>query len=393
MRSAGVPRVCGVAVAAMGGSGCRGHGRVGGGGPLRPGAGGGPGAGQVGWAVPARSPMTAAASRWARGTLYALSRSGSAASSSAARARATLGDVVGGGGGAQEGGFGAAGAPRAVREPAERQPQVAYGPVGVQVEDGGGGDQGEGVRGAVAGLAVRGGQPGGRGGQRDGGDQLAGLDDGVQFGVVAGQPVEIGGGHRPFTVRAVEFHVRVEGGEGDGEVGGVGGDAQVRVAEHGVVAVDAVAGAAAAAGGALVARLGEVLEVGAAGALEEVAPGGGGVAELAGGAGEQGAGHGGVAGADEGVRGEVAVADGGADAQGPVGQFLDRVEGQAGDVDEGLGGLDAELHQVHEVGAAREVAGAGVRGVGGGRLLDGAGADVREGLHRITSSTAWTMFG
>ncbi|OSY50702.1 hypothetical protein BG846_03678 [Streptomyces fradiae ATCC 10745 = DSM 40063] len=303
------------------------------------------------------------------------------------------GDVRGGGRGAPQGLLGAAGAPRPVREPAEGQAQPADGAVGGEVEDGGDGDEGEGVGGAVAGLAVRGGQPGGGGGQGHGGDEFAGRHDGVPLGAVAGEPVELGRGHGAFAVRAGQLDVGVEGGEGDGEVRGVGGDAPGGVAEDGVVAVDAVAGAAAAAGGALAAGLGEVLEVGAAGALEEVAAGGGRVAELGGGAGEQGAGDGGVAGPYQGVRGEVAVADGGARAQPAVGQLLDGVERQAGDVDEGVGGLDAQLHQVDQVGAAGEVAGAGAAGVGGRRLLDGAGADVREGLHRITSSTARTMFG
>ena len=73
---------------------------------------------------------------------------------------------------------------------------------------------------------------------------------------------------------------------------------------------------AAAAGLALVAGRRDVLEVDAAGALQRVAAGGGHVAQLAGGAGEQGLGEHRVALADPAVGRELAVGDGGADAAG-----------------------------------------------------------------------------
>ena len=87
----------------------------------------------------------------------------------------------------------------------------------------------------------------------------------------------------------------VEGGQRDRHVRGLGGDAVRGVAQYGEVAVGAVAGRAAGARGALVAGLGDVLEVGAAGALEQVAAGGRGVAQLPRGAGQQRLGQDGVA--------------------------------------------------------------------------------------------------
>ena len=91
------------------------------------------------------------------------------------------------------------------------------------------------------------------------------------------------------------------------------------------------------------------------------------------------------------MRGEVGVADGGADAQRPCARLLDRVVGEAGDVDEPLRLGHAELHQVDEVGAAAEVGGAVRRGLDrGGRV---AGPLVRERLHATVSAIAATMFG
>ena len=98
-----------------------------------------------------------------------------------------------------------------------------------------------------------------------------------------------------------------------------------------------------------------------------------------------------VALADQRVRGEVGVADGGADAQLAVLRLLDRVEREPGHVDEPLRLGDAELHQVDEVRAAAEER----RAVGTGR--DGrsgvARALVGERLHAMVSAIAATMLG
>src|SRR5690606_17834957 len=97
---------------------------------------------------------------------------------------------------------------------------------------------------------------------------------------------------------------------------------------------------------------------------------------------------------------EVAVGDGGADDERPVGVPLDPVVGEARDVHELGGRLDAEPHQVHEVRAAAEVAGAVL--VPGERVLGTGGALVGERPHDsapsadrpfATSRSAATMPG
>ncbi len=81
-----------------------------------------------------------------------------------------------------------------------------------------------------------------------------------------------------------------------------------------MVAVEALDGGTAAARSALVARgKGGVHEVVAAGALEQVAAGGGHVAELWGGSAEKGLREERIVGADDFVVGEIAVADSGSD--------------------------------------------------------------------------------
>jgi hypothetical protein len=93
------------------------------------------------------------------------------------------------------------------------------------------------------------------------------------------------------------------------------------------------------------------------------------------------------------VRGEVAVADGGADAQPAAGQLLDVVVRQSGDVDEDVRALDAELHEVDEVRPAAEVAGARSGRVEERERAGGVpGALVGERLHPAASEMAGTMF-
>ena len=66
-------------------------------------------------------------------------------------------------------------------------------------------------------------------------------------------------------------HDGVQGRKRDAHVGGVRGDAALRGAEHGVVAIEAVSRVAALAGRAFVAARGIVVEIEAAGALHEIA--------------------------------------------------------------------------------------------------------------------------
>lgn len=94
-----------------------------------------------------------------------------------------------------------------------------------------------------------------------------------------------------------------------------------------------------------------------------------------------------------GVGGEVAVADGGADPQAAVRGADHPVQGQLGDVDEKARFLDAEFHEVDEVGPAAQEAGSGALraepyGFGGG-----GGSLIAERFHGVTSSMASTIRG
>src|SRR5205823_10357393 len=98
--------------------------------------------------------------------------------------------------------------------------------------------------------------------------------------VVAVRDVEVADGDLAFALRALRVDHRVERGEGDAHVGRVRGDALVTGPQDGVAAVVAVEGRTARPRLALVARPGGVAEVGAAGALEQVAADGGHVPQL-----------------------------------------------------------------------------------------------------------------
>src|SRR5690606_10496989 len=110
------------------------------------------------------------------------------------------------------------------------------------------------------------------------------LEDSVALGLVAGQAVQLRDRYPRLAPRAEHDHGGVQGGQRYGHVGGVGGDARVGGAEDRVVAGGSAERRAAAARGALVAGGGGVLEVDAAGALQQVPAGGGGIAQLARGA-------------------------------------------------------------------------------------------------------------
>jgi hypothetical protein len=166
--------------------------------------------------------------------------------------------------------------------------------------------------------------------------------------------------------------------------------ASLGVAEDREVAVLALDRRAAGARPALVARLRDVLEVGAARALQQVAGDRGEVAQLPGRARQQRLGEQRVLAADERIGGQVAVAHRAADAQPAVGCALDRGVRQARDVDEVRGPLDAQPHEVDQVGATAEVADLRPRrcrhrGGGVGRALVG------ELPHRAACSIAATI--
>ena len=294
---------------------------------------------------------------------------------------------------AGDGGFGGFDAPGFMCDAADGNAAGA-----VWTDDGGNGDEGEGVGGAVADFQIDVPAFNGRG-EGDGGDQFSRGEDGIELGLGAGEAMEVEDGDLAGGGVGLDgVDGGVEDAHGDGHVAGVGGDAGSADADDGVLAAETVECGAAGAGGAFVAWLVGIVKVGAAGALEEIACGGGHVAELAAGSGDEGAGEDGVVAADAVMGSEVGIADEGADAEAAIGGVFDFVEGEAVDVDEVRRGLDLQLHEVEQIGAAGDESGAGVAcggggGLcgGGGGLCGGGGALEGEGFHTTPSFATSVM--
>ena len=170
-------------------------------------------------------------------------------------------------------------APRLVRQATKCQPGTAHTAIR-RVDDGRNRNRGEGVRGPVAHLAVdlharR------RWRQRDGGDEFARLKGGFNVRCVAGQAIKVGNrDHAPHGRRGDRFDPGVQRPHRHGHVGRVDRDALITGPQHGVQAVETPDGGTARAGLAFVAGLGRVVKVITARALQQVAPGGGLVAQL-----------------------------------------------------------------------------------------------------------------
>ena len=247
-------------------------------------------------------------------------------------------------------------------------------------------DEREGVGRAVAHLAVvRVGRERKRR-QVDGGEQLAVFQHRVTLWLVARQAVEVHERDRPFPLRPQHAHTGIECGQRDRHVRGMRGDARLRCSKDREFAVIALARGTAAARHTLVAGLGDVLEVDAARALQQVTPGGGQVTELARGAREQRLGEQGIAGANRAIGREIAVAHHCPDTHASTGERFDAVIGQAGDIDQQIRLPHPQPHMVDEVRPSGEED--PVRRLGEER--DGAGgvrwAFVAEGIHRRASS-------
>ena len=164
--------------------------------------------------------------------------------------------------------------------------------------------------------------------QGDRGDQRAGRQRRLQLRRVTDGQVELRQRQLARTVERLVAHDRVERGQRDRHVRGMGGHAVTRPAEDRVVVVLAVDRGTTAAGGALVARLRGVGEVAAAGALQQVPADRGHVAQLSRRAGEHGLAQRRVAAPHLGMGGEVAVGRRRADDEPAVGASRDPVERQ-----------------------------------------------------------------
>lgn len=148
-------------------------------------------------------------------------------------------------------------------------------------------DQREGIGGAVAHLVVDV-RATHRLGQRHRRDQLTRLQHGLYVRRLTWQPVEVGDRNAPHrAVRPYRFHRRIERAHRHGHVARMGGDACLAHAHDRMLAAESTDCRAAATGLAFVARLVGVVEIGATGALEQIARGRRLVAQLARGAREQ----------------------------------------------------------------------------------------------------------
>jgi len=196
-----------------------------------------------------------------------------------------------------------------------------------------------------------------------------------------------------FARRSDDAHNCVERSKRHRHVRWMRGDAVLRVTDDREVAMLALACGTAGAWLALVARLRHVLEVGATRSLEQVAARRREVPQLTGCPGEQRFRERRVEGAHAPVGGEVAVPNSRADAKAAVVSRVDPVVRQARDVDQQVGRLDAEPHEIDEIRASAQELRAGCRRErrNGAALV--TRALVTERLQRDTSSIAATMFG
>jgi hypothetical protein len=256
----------------------------------------------------------------------------------------------------------------------------------------------------VAYLEVMGSAQRGRDRDLDSDDQLAGLQREFEMGRVARQQEEVL--RRDLASRAVlHIHDGVEGDQRHREVAGMGGDAGVADAEHGVAAVDALHRRAAGAGVPLVAvGIGvRLAEVAAAGPLQQVAADSRHVAELLRRASPERLRQNGEGLADQRVVGDLAHPCQRPDADA---RLVDLDAGQprkTGDVHERRRRLDPALHEVEHRRPAGEEARAGLAGDGPHRIGDRGGPQVPEAVHgaapiglaiaMAASRTAATMFG
>src|SRR5580704_8485182 len=166
----------------------------------------------------------------------------------------------------------------------------------------------------------------------------------------------------------------------DRHIGWVCGNALVAGTEHGMHSVEAAERRAARARVALVARLGDVIEVGAACPLQQIAPGGGSVAQLCARPRQQGPAQDPIPLAHALVSRKIAVSHRRAYAQAALRGVLDLVQRKTVDVDELRRSLNLQLHQVEQVRSACDELGAGPDR-GGGGSNSRVGAIVGKSLH------------
>src|SRR5258708_28182159 len=224
----------------------------------------------------------------------------------------------------------------------------------VDVERGGYRNQGEGVRSAVADLAIAGIRCDRKRRQFNRGDQLVLRKLCLELRRVSRELMEVGERDAPYSANALHFDECVKRGERHAHIGRVGGDAVVTRSENGSRAIEPFESVATGAGLTLIAARSGVIEVRATSALEQVAANGGHISQLAGGAGEERLGEHRIARADQWMRGEMTVPYERADAHAAVGQLVDINQWEPADVDHHVGALDVFTHQVDQIRTATE---------------------------------------
>ena len=231
----------------------------------------------------------------------------------------------------------------------------------------------------------------GRQAHRD--DHLTGLQHALAFRRVPRQPVKRFERDLPPARAAFDLDNRVERDQRYAEIRRVCRDAALAPPQDGVKPVLAAAGVTARTGIALIAGTCDVVEVGAARPLQEIAADRGGVAKLRRRSGQQRLGDRRKASGESPVVSEVGIADQRSDPHAAVGKVLDLVEvGKMADVDKPARAGNAALHQVQEVGAGGQIGGARFRR-GRNGFSDRCRPHIVEGLHatsfRLAASRAF----
>ena len=166
-------------------------------------------------------------------------------------------------------------------------------------------------------------------------------------------------------------------------------DAGIAGAQDGVHAVVAADRSAAGTRLAFVARRRQVVEIGAACALQEIAADGRHVAQLLRGACHDRARKHRIAPLDQRVVGEIGVAHERADAKAAAGRLLHFVQGKLGDVDQLGRPLDVHLHEIDKIGATGNEFCAWACGHEAHRIRDVAGTRILEADHDGRPITCW----
>ncbi|PAV66104.1 hypothetical protein WR25_17475 [Diploscapter pachys] len=165
------------------------------------------------------------------------------------------------------------------------------------------------------------------------------------------QPVKIGKGHASLATPSADDHPGLKGGQGDAHIRWMNRHAQRAGAQNRMIAVETVTSRATAARCPFVARCRRVVEVEAAGALQQIAASAGHVAQLRGGTGQDRLGEQRIALFNERVPGQLGIADQRADAQPTVRSGGNITQRQVIDVDQLSGAGDILFHQIEQVGA------------------------------------------